>query len=264
MSNYRLTIQYDGTRYHGWQRQKNGADTIQGKIETALGRMTGNPVAIHGAGRTDAGVHARAQIANFHLTDSQVDRLLSVSDICGGHMDEAVCRAVFCTLNAYLPEDIRILKAERAGERFHSRLHAIGKEYEYHIIKKNCFNVFARRFSWQMEEELCVPAMEEAASCLIGKHDFRAFCSRSSKKKSTVRELRKIDIQETESDIFLRFEGSGFLYNMVRIITGTLVEAGMGKCEPKSVREILEGGERAFAGPPAPAKGLTLWEVKYM
>lgn len=264
MSNYRLIIQYDGTRYHGWQRQKSGADTIQGKIESALGKMAGSPVAIDGAGRTDAGVHARAQVANFRLTEKQVVHL---KEQCQGTVFSrswSVSDLIFSGLNAYLPEDIRILKAEPAGDRFHSRLNAIGKIYEYRIIKKDHYDVFARKYSWQVEEALDVRAMEEAAGCLLGKHDFRGFCSKSSKKKSTVRNLHRLTIRETEDDIILRFEGDGFLHNMVRIITGTLVEIGAGRRDRESVLAALESGERAMAGATAPAKGLTLCEVHYM
>lgn len=264
MSNYRLIIQYDGTRYHGWQRQKNGADTIQGKIESTLAKMAGSAVTIDGAGRTDAGVHARAQVANFRLTEKQT---ASLKEQCRGAVfsqSHSVSDLIFRGLNAYLPEDIRILKAEPAGERFHSRLNAIGKIYEYRIIKKDCYDVFARKYSWQVEETLDVGAMEEAAVCLLGKHDFKGFCSRSSKKKSTVRNLHRLTICETADDIILRFEGDGFLYNMVRIITGTLVEVGAGRRTRESVLEALESGERALAGAMAPAKGLTLCEVHYM
>lgn len=264
MSNYRLIIQYDGTRYHGWQRQKNGADTIQGKIESTLAKMAGSPVTIDGAGRTDAGVHARAQVANFRLTEKQVAHL---REQCRGTVfsqSHSVSDLIFRGLNAYLPEDIRILKAEQAGERFHSRLNATGKIYEYRIIKKDCYDVFARKYSWQVEETLDVGAMEEAAVCLLGKHDFKGFCSRSSKKKSTVRNLYRLTIRETADDIILRFEGDGFLHNMVRIITGTLVEVGAGRRTRESVLEALESGERALAGAMAPAKGLTLCEVHYM
>ncbi len=264
MSNYRLIIQYDGTRYHGWQRQKSGADTIQGKIESALGKMAGSPVMIDGAGRTDAGVHARAQVANFRLTEKQIVHLREQCQGAAFVESHSVSDLIFSGLNAYLPEDIRILKAEPAGERFHSRLNATGKIYEYRITKKDCYNVFMRKYSWQMEETLDVHAMEEAAACLLGKHDFKGFCSKSSKKKSTVRNLQQLTIFETANDIVLRFEGDGFLHNMVRIITGTLVEIGAGRRTRESVLAALNTGERAMAGATAPAKGLTLCEVHYM
>lgn len=245
MSNYRLKIQYDGTRYHGWQRQKPASDTIQGRIENVLGRLCGHSVEIDGAGRTDAGVHARCQIANFHLAeDWKPAKLLE-------------------KMNEYLPEDIRILEVEQAGERFHSRLNATGKTYEYHLRKKDCYDVFIRKYSWQMKVPLDVERMRQAAELLLGQHDFRGFCTKASKKKSTVRRIDAIDIRQTEQDIFLRFTGNGFLYNMVRILTGTLVEIGAGTRMVESIQKVLNSGDRSLAGETAPAQGLTLLEVRY-
>lgn len=245
MSNYRLKIQYDGTRYHGWQRQKTGADTIQGRMEQILSRIFQEPVEIDGAGRTDAGVHAKEQVANFHIRQ------------------EPDIQVLFGKLNEYLPEDIRILEVERAGERFHSRLNATGKIYEYHLLKKNCFDVFTRKYSWQMTKELDIRRMRQGAALLCGSHDFRGFCTKASKKKSTVRRVDRIEIRETEKDIFLRYEGNGFLYNMVRIITGTLVEIGAGEKEVSLISRILAEGDRTLAGETAPARGLVLQKVKY-
>lgn len=245
MRNYRLKIQYDGTRYHGWQRQKNGSDSIQGKLEQMLTRQMGYPVEIDGAGRTDAGVHAREQVAHVRLP--LTEPLEQWRD----------------RFNEYLPEDIRILGIEPAGERFHSRLNATGKVYEYHLCKKGCADVFTRKYHWQMEEELDVDNMRRAARLLLGKHDFRGFCTKASRKKSTVRRIDIIEIRETENDIFLRFEGNGFLYHMVRILTGTLVEVGSGRREISSIQKILDTGERKLAGPTAPAQGLTLLKVRY-
>lgn len=245
MNNYRLKIQYDGTRYHGWQRQKNGSDTIQGRIEQVLSRQMGHSVEIDGAGRTDAGVHAREQVANVHL------------DYNGTTEELREC------LNEYLPEDIRILEVEIAGERFHSRLNATGKVYEYRLCKKGCFDVFARKYQWQMEEVLDVAHMKEAAGFLLGEHDFKGFCTKASRKKSTIRRIDAIDIEETENAVILHFFGNGFLYNMVRILTGTLVEIGTGTREISTIEEIFERKERVLAGMTAPAKGLTLVRVKY-
>lgn len=262
MTNYRIKIQYDGTRYHGWQRQKGDGTTIQGKIETALTRLTGSPVQIDGAGRTDAGVHARCQIANFRLNAEQESALIASA----GQMEsgeQGLEQVLVEKLNEYLPEDIRILKAEAAGDRFHSRLNATGKEYRYHLHKKGCYDVFTRKYSWQMEEELDVAEMKKAAALLTGTHDFKGFCSKSSKKKSTVRTIHEIVIEENETDIWLIFRGNGFLYNMVRILAGTLVEAGAGRRRIQSVRDALESGDRTCAGETAPAQGLTLWEVRY-
>lgn len=245
MKNYRMKIQYDGTRYRGWQRQSGRDDTIQGKIENVLTRLHGAPVGIDGAGRTDAGVHARCQVANVHM-----DEVWTPEELKG-------------KLNEYLPEDIRILEIAEAGGRFHSRLNATAKIYEYHLLKKDCFDVFARKYSWQMTRALDVQRMRTAAGHLMGQHDFRGFCTKVPKKKSTIRRIDRVDIRETEDSIFLLFEGNGFLYNMVRILTGTLVEIGAGERETDNICEILEKGSRALAGETAPAQGLTLLEVRY-
>lgn len=243
--NYRMVIQYDGTRYKGWQRQDRTPDTIQGKIEQVLSRWLQREIQINGAGRTDAGVHALAQVANVHLTE---------------HMDTEEIRS---HLNEYLPEDIRILKVDVAGERFHSRLNATGKIYEYHLLAKDSVDVFRRKYCWQMEEKLNLAAMKQATDLLVGQHDFRGFCTKASKKKSTIRRLERIDIVEDQGKIVLHFEGDGFLYNMVRILTGTLVEIGIGKRTPESVLPVLHCGERKQAGVTAPAQGLFLVSVKY-
>jgi tRNA pseudouridine38-40 synthase len=243
--NYRLKIQYDGSRYRGWQRQKTTENTIQGRIEKVLERLTGETIEIHGAGRTDAGVHALCQVANFH---------------CSRRWDENELKE---QLNEYLPEDIRIMEVSEAGERFHSRLNAVGKVYEYHLIPKGGCNVFARKYSWQQDAELDIESMRKAAEKLEGCHDFKGFCSKASKKKSTVRRIDSITIFEKENDICLRFEGNGFLYNMVRILTGTLVEIGSGVRKPDTIDEVFAGGERRLAGETAPAQGLTLVSVKY-
>ena len=244
---YRMKVQYDGTRYQGWQRQPGSRATIQGQIEEVLSRQAGRPVQIDGAGRTDAGVHALEQIANVHLPDTFA----------------ASAEELRAVLNEYLPEDIRILQVERAGERFHSRLHATGKQYRYHLMKWDSEDVFHRRYCWKMTEPLDITGMREAAGTLMGEHDFKSFCTKASKKKSTVRRLTRIQIEETEHEILLTYEGSGFLYNMVRILTGTLVEVGTGRRSPQEMTEILERKERKYAGETAPAKGLFLVKVYY-
>ncbi|MBO5488775.1 MAG: tRNA pseudouridine(38-40) synthase TruA [Eubacterium sp.] len=244
--NYRMKIQYDGTRYKGWQRQAGSrADTVQARIETVLSKYFCEEVLIHGAGRTDAGVHARGQVANFHVKENcDPEKLL-------------------WELNAYLPEDIRIMEVARASERFHSRLNATGKRYEYRILKKNRQDVFGRKYAWHCDEELDVEAMRSAAKCLEGKHDFAGFCTRASKKKSTLRRIYEISIMENDDYIVLQFAGNGFLYNMVRILTGTLVEVGMGARTKEEVTAALETKDRNMAGATAPAQGLTLLEVTY-
>lgn len=245
MSNYRMKIQYDGTRYKGWQRQKSSSDTIQGRIEAVLSRLVGYSVEIDGAGRTDAGVHAWEQVANVHLRQP--------------------CEAVWLyrKLNEYLPEDIRIMEVKEVSERFHSRLNAIGKVYEYRLLKKDCCDVFRRKYEWHMDCVLNIEKMRLAAEQLKGQHDFKGFCTKASKKKSTVRRIDDIEILDEGNDIIIRFTGNGFLYNMVRILTGTLVEIGAGERSVETIPHILQSGERQDSGQTAPAKGLMLKRVLY-
>ena len=243
--NYKLTIQYDGSRYDGWQRQGNTDNTIQGKIEGVLSRLTGESVEIHGAGRTDAGVHAEGQVASVKLPG------------------KAAPSEIMDYLNQYLPEDIAVIEAEEADERFHARLNAVGKVYRYNIRLGVTPNVFRRKFQYRVEEELDIVAMKRAAEYLIGTHDYRAFCSNKRYKKSTVRTVSAIDIAVDGADMSITFQGNGFLYNMVRILTGTLLEVGQGVRHPEEICEILESMNRARAGKTAPAQGLTLVRVIY-
>ena len=243
--NYKLIIQYDGTRYDGWQRQGNTENTIQGRIEEVLSRMVQAPVEVQGAGRTDAGVHALGQVASVYLdTDASEDE---------------ICRY----LNLYLPEDIGVVEVRQAADRFHARLNASGKVYRYRIGIGAYKNVFERKYYYPLGKELDVAGMREAAALLVGEHDFKSFCSNKRMKKSTVRRLRRIDIREKAGEIEITDEGDGFLYNMVRILTGTLIEVGQGKRCPDSMKEILVGRNRKLAGYTAPARGLILAEVKY-
>lgn len=243
--NFKLTIQYDGTRYDGWQRQGNTDNTLQGRLEGVLSRMVGKPVEIQGAGRTDAGVHARGQVASVHLPE--------------GYTPQEVQNY----LNRYLPEDVAVVEVVEVGERFHARLSATGKEYRYHIRMGSVPDVFARKYQYRVEEPLDIPAMERAAGYLTGKHDFRSFCGNRRFKKSTVREVFHIGVEVCGSDLTLVYRGDGFLYNMVRILTGTLLEVGLGQRTPESMVDILEARERTAAGKTAPAQGLVLQEVYY-
>lgn len=243
--NVKLTIQYDGTRYDGWQRQGNTDNTLQGRLEGVLSRMVGKPVEIQGAGRTDAGVHARGQVASVHLPE--------------GYTPQEVQNY----LNRYLPEDVAVVDVVEMGERFHARLSATGKEYRYHIRMGSVPDVFARKYQYRVEEPLDIPAMERAAGYLTGKHDFRSFCGNRRFKKSTVREVFHIGVEVCGSDLTLVYRGDGFLYNMVRILTGTLLEVGLGQRTPESMVDILEARERTAAGKTAPAQGLVLQEVYY-
>lgn len=244
MRNLRLDICYDGTRYRGWQRLPGREDTIQGKLETALSRILGEPIEISGSGRTDAGVHARGQVASFH---------------CESPMPPA---EILANLRRYLPEDIGIYSCREVSARFHARLNAREKTYVYRIWNSEAPCVFERRFVTVMPERLDVEAMNRAGALLVGRHDFSTFCGNPKMKKSTVRELTALTVTQQGEEIVLRFTGNGFLYNMVRILTGTLVEIGRQQRSPESVTELF-GAKRAQAGFLAPAQGLCLEEVVY-
>ena len=244
MRNLRLDICYDGTRYRGWQRLPGRDDTIQGKLETVLSRILGETIEISGSGRTDAGVHAKGQVANFH---------------CESAMPPEV---ILQNLRRYLPEDIGIYSCEEVSPRFHARLNAKEKTYCYRIWNSDAPCVFERRFVTMMPEALDVEAMEQAADFLLGQHDFSAFCGNARMKKSTVRFLRAVEITRQGAEIQIRYTGNGFLHNMVRILTGTLIEVGRGERLPDSIPALF-GAKREQAGFLAPAQGLCLEEVVY-
>lgn len=251
MKNYRIVLQYEGTRYQGWQRQESTENTIQGRLEALLGKMTGQKVEVIGSGRTDAGVHAACQVANFHLdTEKTPEQIMDY-------------------MNAYLPEDIGVIEIKEVGERFHSRLNVKGKTYRYRVLNTKIPHVFDRRYVHTVEEPLDVAAMQKASSYLEGTHDFKAFTSGKRGKKSTVRTIDSIRIEQVaasfvwDREIRFTFSGNGFLYHMVRIMVGTLLEVGMHKRKPEDMADILAGGLREKAGELAPARGLTLMEVRY-
>lgn len=243
--NYKLTIQYDGSRYDGWQKQGNTDNTIQGRLEAVLSRLAEQEVEVHGAGRTDAGVHAEGQVASVKLP---------------GTMPAAELMAY---LNRYLPEDIAVTAAEEAPERFHARLNAAGKVYRYSIRLGASPDVFRRKYQYRVEERLDIDAMKNAAVLLSGTNDYRAFCSNKKYKKSTVRTVWSIDILRTGADLDIVFHGDGFLYNMVRILTGTLLEVGQGLRDAEEMPAILASLDRSRAGKTAPARGLCLVKVGY-
>ena len=244
MRNIRLDICYDGTRYRGWQRLPGKDDTIQGKLETALSRILNEPIEISGSGRTDAGVHAIGQVANFH---------------CESNMSAA---EMLVQLRKYLPEDIGIRSCKECSPRFHARLNANEKTYRYRIWNSEEPNVFARRYTYTMPETLNLAAMEQAAKLLEGEHDFSAFCGNPKFKKSTVRFVRSVKIGRAGSELYLEFTGNGFIHNQVRIMVGTLIEVGRGERKPETIPELF-GGKRSDAGFLAPAQGLCLMEVVY-
>ena len=244
MRNLRLDICYDGTRYRGWQRLNGDDNTIQGKLETALSRILGEPIEISGSGRTDAGVHARGQVANFHCESN-----LSAAEI-------------LAQLRKYLPEDIGIYSCKECSDRFHARLNAKEKTYQYRIWNSEQPCVFDRRYVAVMPEELDIAAMKQAAAHFLGQHDFSAFCGNPKFKKSTERFIRSIKIERVGEEIQITVTGNGFLHHMVRIIVGTLVEVGRGEREADSIPTLF-GGRRADAGFLVPSQGLCLQEVTY-
>lgn len=245
MYNYKLTIQYDGTRYRGWQVQGNTDLTIQGKLEGVLSRLTGQLVEVHGSGRTDAGVHALGQVANVKLPHP-----VEPSELLG-------------ELNRYLPADIGVIAAEPAPERFHARLNARSKTYRYRIWNSAIPNVLERSYLYVLPESLDVAAMERAAADLVGTHDFRSFCGLKRFKKSTVRTITDISITQDGAEVRLEFTGNGFLMRMVRILAGTLVEVGLGQRAADAMPAVLAAQDRAAAGPALPAQGLALVRVEY-
>lgn len=245
MRNFRMVLQYEGTRYQGWQKQESTDNTIQGKLEKLLSKMAGSIVEVQGSGRTDAGVHAFGQVANFKMnTEKTPDELM-------------------CYINEYLPEDIAVVELCEVHERFHSRLNAKGKKYKYRVLNSSIPHVFDRRYVYQVTEKLDIEAMRQAAQKLCGEHDFQAFTSAKKGKKSTVRRIDRIIIEPVNDEIQFTFIGNGFLYHMVRIIMGTLLNVGKGELKAENIQDILESGNRQQAGPLVPAKGLSLMEVFY-
>lgn len=245
MTNYKLILQYEGTRYRGWQSQGNTSETIQGKLEAVLSRMAGETVSVQGSGRTDAGVHAIGQVANVKLPEAVEPRKLMEY------------------LNQYLPEDIAVLEAEEVPDRFHSRLGAVEKIYRYRIWTDGRPDVFERRYVEPVAGALQLNQMKIAAGYLMGTHDFTSFCGNKHMKKSAVRTISYIRFEQRERELWIDYCGNGFLQNMVRILTGTLVEVGLGKRQPEEMKSILAGRSRELAGPMMAARGLTLMEVKY-
>lgn len=282
--NFKMKIRYDGTRFQGWESQPGVEMTIEGKIETVLRRMledemgegaltsektslktlgkisgedaadnndntalinAGMPVKVIASGRTDAGVHAIGQVANVHL-----DTDMTAADIQS-------------YLNRYLPDDIAIEDLKDASERFHARYNALGKTYRYTCYYGDSKPVFDRKYVNVLDQEPNVRAMRQAAEYLIGTHDFKSFCANPRMRKSTVRCVDSIEIEKEGPYIRMYFHGNGFLQNMVRILSGTLLEVGFGRMTPERVGEVLEAKDRKLAGPTAKAQGLCLMEVDY-
>lgn len=253
MYNIALRIAYHGAAYSGFQVQPD-QDTIQKRLEDAIYRLTGERTEIIGSGRTDTGVHARWQVVNF-FTKQRIpeDRWPHA-------------------LNTVLPKDISVLSAARVPENFHSRKGVTKKTYRYFIETGRCRNVFGMDFASYHPLPLRVEQMHAAAQYLVGTHDFTSFCSTKSEKTSHVRTIYEIECTDTSAHmdvsphnarLQITISGNGFLYNMVRIIVGTLIQVGEGKREPHEIAEILKAKDRRKAGPTAPSSGLILWEIEY-
>lgn len=285
--NFKMTISYDGSRYLGWQKQKNTDNTIQGKIENVLEKLFDDSIEIVGSGRTDAGVHALGQVANFkvgeeyfkknkfiaRMLDAGVreDNILTLRG-SGDSFDKPeeinnLAEMLLLYINHYLPDDIAVTMIDVVDERFHSRYLAKEKWYRYRIWNSNITDVFERKYVYQLNDKLNLDLMKEASRELIGEYDFAAFTTLKNTKKSTVRKIDAIDISERKvpggREIILDFRGEGFLYNMVRIITGSLIEVGEGKRSIDSLLDAMDSGVRENAGYLVPGKGLCLMEVKY-
>lgn len=244
MRNLRLDICYDGTRYRGWQRLSGVDHTLQGKLESVLSRILEAKIELCGSGRTDAGAHAAGQVANFH---------------CESTMP---CHEILSQLRRYLPEDIGIYSCGEVSPRFHARLNAKTKTYCYRVWNSDLPCVFDRRYVYALPEPLDTDEMCRAARCFLGEHDFSAFCANRKMKKSTVRRIDRLDIQRVGEELRFTVTGNGFLYNMVRILVGTLIEVGRGERTAESVCALF-GEKREMAGYLVPAQGLCLMEVTY-
>lgn len=249
MRNIRMTIQYDGSRYKGWQKQNiKGMDvsTIQGKIENVLSKMTGEEIQVIGCGRTDTGVHADKYTANFKTNSNK-----NIKDMSK-------------YLHEFLPEDISVISLRDVSDRFHSRLNAISKTYVYTIDNNRFANVFIKKYAYHVEGQLNIEKMKEASKYFIGTHDFKGFSGVKDKsKKSTVSTINYINITEKDNIIKIEYNGNGFLINMVRILSGTLINVGKGQIEPEDIKKMLQSKQRSELAVKAPAKGLCMKEVNY-
>jgi tRNA pseudouridine38-40 synthase len=242
--NLKLTIAYDGTRFVGWQRQAHG-ESIQALLEEALSRLEGAAVTVHGAGRTDAGVHAEGQVASACVTFA--------------HDASTIVRAV----NAHLPPEIRVIAVGEAPAEFHARFSAKRKSYRYTIANTAVMSPFVRAFAWHVPEPLDLSAMRAAAAALVGTHDFSSFQSTGGDAATSVRTLTRSELIESEGLLAYEVDGDGFLRHMVRAIVGTLVEVGRGRRSAGDIEALLAARARSQAGATAPPHGLTLVKVEY-
>ena len=244
--NIKLNIEFDGTNYSGWQRQPN-ALTIQEVIESKLSKLYDCPIKIMGCARTDAGVHAKEFFINFKIPSSPNIPVSKIPD----------------ALNTLLPQDIRAKKATKTDDKFHAIFNVKKKTYQYTILNQKTASVFERNFYYRFIEKLDVKKMQKAGEYLIGKHDFTAFCSEPETKYTCIRTIFDLQIKKRKNYITINLTANGFLYNMVRIIVGTLIEVGRDKIKPTDIKKILLSKNRNLAGPTVPAKGLCLLKVYY-
>ena len=239
-----LRVAYDGTDFVGWQIQNEGR-TVEGELNKAINALTGETIEVIGASRTDSGVHAKGNVAVFD-TESTVpaDRFMYA-------------------LNSLLPEDISVVESREVAPDFHPRHCSSIKTYEYRIFVSRINDPLKRRYAYRFPTELNVERMDEAAKYFIGEHDFKSFCCVRTQAETTVRKIYSADVFHDGDDIVIRVSGAGFLYNMVRIIAGSLMEVGSGKKEPQHIKEVLDGTDRTLAGPTAEPQGLTLVNIEF-
>ncbi|WP_026477621.1 tRNA pseudouridine(38-40) synthase TruA [Alkaliphilus transvaalensis] len=244
MRNIMIKIEYDGTNFNGWQIQPNGR-TVQEEIMKVLAKLTGNRVEVNGSGRTDAKVHARGQVANFRIESNIPTQRISLA------------------MNSLLPFDISIKEAHEMPEDFHARYSAIGKRYAYQIYRGRHRSPLVRNYAYHLNYDLDMDIIRWGTNRLIGTHDFKGFMASGSSVENTVRSIYSIDINEVNDSLWFTFEGNGFLYNMVRILVGTLVDLGASKKQKDDLLKALETGDRKYAGHTAPPQGLYLDNVIY-
>ncbi|MCU0665721.1 MAG: tRNA pseudouridine(38-40) synthase TruA [Candidatus Omnitrophica bacterium] len=243
--NLRILLEYDGTRYQGWQKQKHTQDTIQQVLEAALQKLFKQKIAVYSSGRTDAGVHALNQTANF-IVSTKIPN-----------------KRILLGVNAFLPKDIVVKKVTDAPSSFHSRFSCRYKTYRYAIVNRHYHAALARHYSYLYPWKLDLEFMRKESKALIGRHDFRSFCSSNTLKQNCVRTIKKIAITKDKDKVYIDVQADGFLYNMVRSIVGTLLLAGRGKLKRGRLLEILKSKDRKKAGPVVPAKGLCLIREQY-
>lgn len=245
---FKLVIAYDGSNYEGWQAQKTGTG-VQQIVEEALVKLFPGKPRLHSSSRTDTGVHALGMVVHFEVPRAEA---------------KMPVRKLALAINAWLPEDIRVVSAARAGENFHARFEASGKQYRYFVWNHAAMNPLIRKTAWHVPRRLDLKLMRAAAKLFVGKRDFQSFAANPGyKKETTVRMLTRCDVKKSGAQFTFVIEGDGFLYKMCRGIVGTIVQAGLGKFPPDEIKTMLTKADRRVAGMTAPAQGLVLWKVFY-